>query len=138
MDRSELLSVLVADDHADLTLLYSITINRAPGMRCVGAIHSAARLLHEVEAKHPDVVLLDLCMPGPPPLESMSEVLSRHPDVCFIVISGYDDSECRIQALQAGARGFITKGNTPAFVIEAIRSAALLESSATLPPRSAH
>jgi DNA-binding NarL/FixJ family response regulator len=69
--------------------------------------------------------MLDLVMPGPPPLEAIRGVLARAPACRVLVFSGYDDAETRGQALAAGAHDLVSKNLSPREIVEAIRRAGL-------------
>ena len=79
------------------------------GMVSVGVVHDSSRIVEEVERLKPDVVVLDLSMPGKDPLEVLTEVAAAHPDTRTIVYSGYDDMKSIDKAVEAGAWGYVSK-----------------------------
>lgn len=118
------ITVLCVDDARDITLMFSHLINGEADMRCVGALQSADELLAEVERLRPDVVLLDLTMPGKDPLTALRELGARVPASRVIVYSGYDDTATVDSTLEAGAWGCVSKHSEPGAVLAAIRRVA--------------
>jgi DNA-binding NarL/FixJ family response regulator len=126
MSDERKIRVLCVDDNPGFARLLQVSIDLEPDMESAGRLHSADDLGEEIERSHPDIVLLDLNMPGLDPLTALADLCVRHPEVRFIVLSGYDDPEFVERALTAGARGYVTKGGSagaPAF-LEAIRRVA--------------
>jgi DNA-binding NarL/FixJ family response regulator len=124
MTETEEIRVMVVDDSSDLTELYRRLLDDAPGLRCVGTLQSADRLVEQVESLRPDIVLLDLTMAGKSPLAALGEVAARFPATRVIAFSGYDDRRTVDAALDAGAWGLISKHLEPIATIEALRSVA--------------
>jgi DNA-binding NarL/FixJ family response regulator len=122
-ERSEPLRVLLVDDSADLANMLARWMRSQPGLEVVGVLGSAAGLAEEVVSREADVVMLDLVMPGPPPLEAIRGILARAPRCRVLVFSGYDDAETRGQALAAGAHDLVSKNLSPREIVEAIRRA---------------
>jgi DNA-binding NarL/FixJ family response regulator len=116
--------VMIVDDHDDLAGSLVILLNTEPGMACVGTLDACDHLLDAVERGTPDVVLLDMTMPGRDPLDAMAEVLERHPRCRFVVYSGYDDPSDIDRVIDRGAWGFVSKNAEPASLVTAIRRAA--------------
>lgn len=111
--------VMIADDHAMLrqglrTLLeqanYEVTTDATSG--------EEACLL--VEKNHPDLLILDLDMPGIGGLETLKRILYRKPQLLILVFSMHDDCIYATRAIQAGARGYVTKTEPPEVVLEAL------------------
>jgi DNA-binding NarL/FixJ family response regulator len=90
----------------------------------IGALPTADGLLEEVERRRPDVVLMDLTMPGTPPIEAVAQVALRAPWCRVIIYSGHTDDETIESALRAGARAFTPKGDDPLHVLSVIRRVA--------------
>jgi two-component system, NarL family, response regulator NreC len=116
--------VLCVDDNRDIAMLLEMAINSAPGMASAGVLYRADGLLQEVEQKRPDVVLLDLSMPGEDPIAIAREMAARFPESRTIVFSAYDDQELIRQAADAGAMGYVRKGGNVPAILDAIRRVA--------------
>ena len=112
--------MLFVDDHRVLAESLALCIELEPDMTCAGCLHTADHLAEEVEKLRPDVVLLDLMMPGKEPLEALREVKGTR----VIVFSGRDDQETLASAAAAGASGFLSKGAEILVMLEAIRAVA--------------
>ena len=120
----ERLKVLCVEDEAVIALDLQHAINSSPDMRCVGWLPKADKLAAEVLAKPPDVLLLDLSMPGRDPLEVLSEVLAEHPALLSIVCSGYADKELITKALEAGAKEYVQKNGSVKDILDCVRRVA--------------
>lgn len=115
-------SVLVVDDSDDLASILVAMIESQSDLSCVGRLSSADRLLEEVNAKKPSIVVLDLTMPGRNPLDAMAETASACPESRFIVLSGYDDPDRIDEAVDHGAWGFVSKNGDFEQLVAAIRT----------------
>jgi DNA-binding NarL/FixJ family response regulator len=118
--------VLCLDDNADLVEVLRLSIDSAGDMTTVACLTSADGLLEEVRRTRPDVAIVDLTMPGKPPLEAVREVAAEFPDVRMVAYSGYDDRETTDAALEAGAWALVSKHQPIGAVLSAIRSVAQL------------
>jgi len=121
---SPITSVLVVDDNDDMTFTLKVLIDGEPGMRCCGHLDSADQLLQAITKHRPDIVLLDLTMPGRPPLEALAEAAAAFTATRIIVLSGQDDPELIDRALNHGAWGYICKSGDPLAILNAIRTVA--------------
>jgi DNA-binding NarL/FixJ family response regulator len=101
--------ILVVDDHHDLCELLEMVILSEPGMYLTKVLHRADSVIEELDRQPADVVLIDLNMPGRPPLPVIGEIRTHFPGTRIIAFSAYDDQESVNSALQAGASGYISK-----------------------------
>lgn len=115
--------VLWVDDSPDLLRVYSKLVQRTPDMEMAGTLTSADDLAAESSRLKPDVIVLDLTMPGKNPLRALAELTALDPDARTIVFSGYDDEATVREAMQAGAWGLVSKmvDGSPGDVLGAIR-----------------
>jgi CheY-like chemotaxis protein len=119
--------VLCVDDSHDLTSILGQCIGFEPDMMSVGALRSANDLVKQVDALRPDVVLLDMTMPGINPLAALSQLTSARggsESVRVILFSGSDDHRVATAGAHAGACGFLSKHAEVPMIIAAIREAA--------------
>ena len=123
-ENGQRIRVLCVEDEAVIALDLQHSINKSPDMLCVGWLSKADALAEEIQAKSPDVVLLDLSMPGRDPLEVLAEVTAANPALKVIVCSGYGDSALIERAYKAGAKSYVKKGAIPEDLLESIRKAA--------------
>lgn len=116
--------VLCVDDSEDLAEVIGILISRSPGLESVGSLPSAENLEQEILSRRADVVLLDMTMPGPCPLDALRHLTSTASPCRVIVLSGRDDPALIDEALDAGAWGFVSKHNDPAEIVSAVHEVA--------------
>jgi len=95
-------------------------LNGTPGYMCCGAFGDSYQLLARVERSRPDVILMDIEMPGISGIDATREVRNRFPDVKVLIQTVFNDSEKIFQALCAGASGYILKSEQPGKYLEAI------------------
>ncbi|GMV26753.1 MAG: hypothetical protein AMXMBFR58_27840 [Phycisphaerae bacterium] len=100
--------LLCLDDNADVLAALAIGARRA-GIDCVGGLTECDGLCEHVRTLRPDVVLLDLTMPGTNPMTAIAELSAQFPAVSIVAFSGYDDDQTREQALNSGAAAFVSK-----------------------------
>lgn len=101
--------VLVVDDHPTFRDGIRAVLSRAPGIEVVGECGSGEELLKWCATDLPDVVLLDLLMPGMGGLEAARRLSSEHPEVAVLVVTMSDADESVFAALRAGAAGYVLK-----------------------------
>ena len=99
-------------------------INREPDLRVCGEAADAATALAAVQELAPDVVLVDVNLPGKNGLELVKDLLALHPGLKILAISMHDESVYAGRMLRAGASGYITKQQPPEELIRALRLAA--------------
>ena len=118
------LKVLIADDHPLILQGIRRALDSSEDMDVVGEARSGDELLALVGRRDPDLVLLDLNMPGKGGLECVAEISSEHPSVKTVVLSAYDDRGSIDAALHAGASAYIVKSVSPVDIPAALRQAA--------------
>ncbi|MBC7772061.1 MAG: response regulator transcription factor [Pyrinomonadaceae bacterium] len=116
--------VLCVDDSDAITELFCLAITAEPDMIVAGTLSSADTLAEAAARQRPDVVLLDLTMPGKDPLAAVVELASACPDTRVIIFSGYDDPKTVESVMDAGAWGLISKNGDVVDVLAAIRRVA--------------
>jgi DNA-binding NarL/FixJ family response regulator len=121
---TEPIKVLCVDDSPDIASLLHAFIEAEPGLESAGCVSDAGQLLAEVKRSRPDIVILDLSMPGHDPLVILEEINREYPDTRTIVYSGYDDPENVNRAVDAGAWGYLSKDRDMAELVDAIRRVA--------------
>jgi DNA-binding NarL/FixJ family response regulator len=124
MFRSEKIRVAIADDHAVLreslgALLVSHADFEVVGMACNGA-----EALALVENQHPDVLVLDLFMPGTDGFEVLRQLDRASVKVASVVLTGSESQADYVQVVRLGARGLVLKGDSPEKLFTAIRTVA--------------
>ncbi len=118
------LKVLIVDDHAVVRTGLRLLLDTQPDMKTVGEAGSVDEAIAEARAHEPDLVLLDLTMPGRPGIQAMPELLRDHPNLKVMILSMEDDPRYVREAFAAGARGYLLKEAVANEVVGAIREVA--------------
>ncbi len=114
--------VLLVDDHALVRAGIRALISMIEGVEVVGETGDGDEALRLVEKLHPELVLLDITLPGMNGLTVLSEITARFPDVRVIMLTMHEAREYAIQALRGGAAGFIPKSAASAELTQAIHT----------------
>jgi|SRR5579872_4702038 len=114
------ITVAIFEDNYLLRDGYYQLINNTPGFSCVGAYDSASDLEFKLRRCHPDVVLMDIDMPGVNGIEAVKIIKAQYPDIHVIMQTVFEDEDKIFHAILAGAEGYILKGIPPARMLEAI------------------
>jgi DNA-binding NarL/FixJ family response regulator len=117
--RRPLVTVLVVDDHRTFAEALAIAIGVERDM-VVSIASSGREAIEVIERKPPDVVLMDVEMPGAGGIETTRRVHTEHPESRVIVLSAHEDDLIKARALEAGATGYLTKHGSFTEVAEAI------------------
>ncbi|MEW5985530.1 MAG: response regulator transcription factor [Chloroflexota bacterium] len=127
--------VLLVDDHAIVRLGLLTLLNDQPNVEVVGEAGTAAEAVRAVERLRPDVVLMDIRMPGEGGIEAARQITARFPDTKVVMLTSFADEELVVKAIRAGAVGYVLKqvGNEELLraIAAAARGEALLDPSIT-------
>jgi len=113
--------VLIVDDHPILRKGLSLLINSEPDLTVVAEADNAQRALEKIEAHKPDLLIIDISLPGIDGIELIKTVKLSNRDLPALVVSMHDESLFAERALRAGARGYIMKQEALEKVLVAIR-----------------
>jgi DNA-binding NarL/FixJ family response regulator len=116
--------VLIADDHPLMRKGLADILNGVEGIEVVGAAEDGAAAVALAYAVKPDIVLMDISMPGMDGIEATEKLVEMDSHVRVVMLTSYSEREKITQALAAGAVSYLTKDAAPEAVIRAIRSAA--------------
>lgn len=114
--------VLLADDHPLIREGIGNTLRKSEGLKLVGVTTNGHHLREIVAELRPDVLLLDLHMPGPPPLETIMALHKEFPETRILVLSAYDDLVPVRALLRAGVSGYVLKDEATGPLIQAIKT----------------
>ncbi|MFC0628490.1 response regulator [Kribbella deserti] len=120
-DPIDTIRLLVVDDQELMRDGLTAILERQPGLDVVGTAADGAEALRQVEALSPDVVLMDIRMPVLDGIQATAEIARIRPSVKVLILSTFDDDEYVLQALQAGAAGYLLKNLPARDLAEAIR-----------------
>ena len=131
----EKIRVLLVDDHEVVRLGLITLLEDLPWVDVVAEAGTAGEAIGAVAREQPDVVVMDIRMPGESGIDACREITNRWPETHVIMLTSYAEDELIFQALQAGASGYVLKqvGNRPLIeALEAVRKGeALLDPSVT-------
>jgi len=113
-------SVIVVEDDRGLREQLVKILNSGAGIRCIGACASAEEALRFIPTKNPDVVVMDIRLPGMSGIDCVAKLRQSMHDLQIIMLTVYEDSESIFRALKAGAAGYLVKSSPPARLLEAI------------------
>lgn len=115
------IKVMLVDDHAVVRAGFRMLLTAAEGVEVIAEAARGEAACQLYQERRPDVVVMDLSMPGIGGLETMRRIIGRYPDAKILVFSVHDEAVYVQHALNAGARGYITKNAAPTILVEAIQ-----------------
>ena len=124
MKEGKKIRVLLADDHAVVRAGYRVLLQNTDDIEVVAEADSGEKACRAFADLQPDIVVMDLTMPGMGGLQAIRRIVARDPNARILVFSMHEDTVFVEQALQAGAQGYITKSSAPEILVEAIRELA--------------
>jgi DNA-binding NarL/FixJ family response regulator len=113
-------NVLLVDDHKIMRDGIKAILERDPEFRVVGEAATGSDALQFVKLHQPDLVLMDIGLPGLSGVETTAEILRHHPACKVVILSMYDDENSVVGAVRSGARGFILKKVSETDLLEAL------------------
>ena len=119
-----MIQVLVVDDHPVLREGVVSILAAEPGIRVIGELGSAEYALRRLNEVRPDVIVLDIRVPGMSGIDLCSELRERHPRLRPVILTAFPGDSVLMEALAAGARAFVLKESGPAVLREAVRAVA--------------
>lgn len=118
------LRVILVDDHAMVRMGFRMLLSSVADIEIVGEAEDGERGYQLYAELLPDVVVMDLSMPGMGGIEALRRLVSRHADVRVLALSAHEDTAHPRRALKAGALGYVSKRGAPEELIDAVRSVA--------------
>ena len=119
-----MIRVLICDDQVVVTDGLEMILAADPDMEVVGMAHDGAEALELIPDTHPDLVLMDLKMPGVNGIQATREIKQRHPEVKVLVLTTFGEDEWVFDAVRSGAAGYLLKGTPRAELVAAIKGTA--------------
>jgi DNA-binding NarL/FixJ family response regulator len=120
----EPIRILLVDDHAHFRAGLRALLATAPDLEICGEAGTGEEAIAVLAARQPDVVLLDLAMPGMGGVEATRRIVAASPHARVLVLSMSDDDDSVFAALRAGARGYLLKGAGRAEILRSVRAVA--------------
>jgi len=113
--------VMLADDHAVVRMGFRLLLEGSPDIKVVAEAESGEEALKVYSEVKPDVLVLDISMPGIGGLEAVTRLIAKDPDARVLVLSAHEDTMHPRRALKAGALGYLSKRSAAEELIQAIR-----------------
>jgi DNA-binding NarL/FixJ family response regulator len=127
--------IVLVDDHEVVRLGLKALLDRHPQFEVVGEASSARESLEQVAALEPDVVVMDIRLPGTSGIEACEQIVDQYPKIKVIMLTSYAEDEMLFSAIRAGASGYVLKQIASEELIKAIeavgRGEALLDPAVT-------
>jgi two-component system, NarL family, response regulator DevR len=121
--------ILIVDDHEVVRLGLKSMLENYPGYEVVAEAGNARDAIQQVSLHKPDIVLMDIRLPGTSGIEATEEITSKHPNVKVIMLTSYAEDEMLFSAIKAGASGYVLKQVNMEDLIKSIDAVARGEAS---------
>lgn len=119
-----MINILLCDDHELVRKGLRQLLQDQPGFCVMADVSSGESLLRELRRMHPDVLILDIALPGRSGLEILKQVQELYPDIKVLILSMYPEEQFAIRMIKAGASGYLHKDCAPEILNEAIMTIA--------------
>jgi DNA-binding NarL/FixJ family response regulator len=114
------IAVAIVEDNAGMRGSFSLLLDQGPGIRCVGAYASAEDALREIPRRPPDVLLMDVNLPGMSGIACVARLKAALPQLQVLMLTRFEQSDTIFDALRAGASGYLLKNTPPEEILRAI------------------
>lgn len=118
----EKIRILVVDDHTLVREGFARMLELSPELQVLGQAASAKDALEMVKTLQPDIVLMDINMPGMNGIEATRIIKNEYPDVEVIILSMYDEEQYVLESVKAGATGYVLKEISPEDLLRAVKT----------------
>lgn len=116
-------TVIIVEDDAGIRESLTDYLDESPDCRCLAAFPNAEAALEPIGRAQPDVVIMDINLPGMSGIEATRELKRRHPELRILMLTVYEEGKALFESLKAGACGYLLKRTAPEKIIEAIHDA---------------
>jgi len=120
MSQAATIRIMLVDDHAIVRAGFRRLLEQRSEFRVIAEAADAERAYALYLEHHPDVVVMDLSMPGVSGLDTIRRIIGRNADAKIVVFSMHEDASVAERAIQLGARGYVTKSNAPEVLAAAV------------------
>jgi DNA-binding NarL/FixJ family response regulator len=120
-DKKKKIKVSIVEDNPGIRNSLMELISGTVGFQCISTYSSSEEAYEDIQNKNPDVVLMDINLPGESGIECVKKIKPLMPNTNIIMLTMYDDSEKVFEALTAGATGYLLKRTPPQKLLEAIK-----------------
>lgn len=133
--RGDTIRIVIADDHRAFAEALAATMRMEDDLSVVAIVHDGEAAIEVTIDKEPDVVLMDLSMPGVDGIVATRRIKEQHPETRIVILSANEEEHARARALDAGAEGYLSKERSVKDVTSSIRAVSKGES--LVPPEEA-
>jgi len=123
-DKTRALRILLADDHVTVRQGLKLLIDSEPDMEVIGEAGDGSEAVHKAKELMPDVVVMDISMPGMNGLAATRALKKTHPHAVIVTLTRHGDHAYLQELLRAGVSGYVLKRSAPTELLHAIRAAA--------------
>ncbi|HAE59822.1 MAG TPA: DNA-binding response regulator [Anaerolineae bacterium] len=116
--------ILIADDHLIIRQGLRLILETEDDFELVGEAADGAEALQRCASLHPDVVLMDLRMPGMDGITAIEKLRHSQPEIAVVILTTFNEDELMLRGIRAGAKGFLLKDTNRAALFDTIRAAA--------------
>jgi DNA-binding NarL/FixJ family response regulator len=120
-ERLVTIRVAIADDHSLVRQGLRRYLDTAEGIEVIGEAANGKELIELIERDPPEIALVDIRMPEMDGLEAARQIRDRFPEVGVVILTAYDDRQFVVEAVRAGARGYVLKARDAEHLIQTIR-----------------
>jgi len=121
---SEGIRLLIADDHLIVRQGLRLILETEDGFELVGEASDGAEAVQLAGELHPDVILMDLRMPGMDGLTAIEQLAEKQPEIAIVILTTFNEDDLMVRGLRAGAKGFLLKDTDRETLFDSIRAAA--------------
>jgi DNA-binding NarL/FixJ family response regulator len=126
------ISVVIFEDNSHLRDSLQILVNTSDRFVCVGAFPNTHNVLNNIEQKTPELVIMDIEMPGMNGIDTTRLIRQHYPQVRILILTVFDDDDKIFQSLCAGGSGYLLKSSTPDQILQGLKD--VYNSGASLSP----
>ncbi len=116
-----MIAISIIEDQSEVRESLVACLGIEPGMRCVGAHVSAEEGLQKIPKENPDVVLVDINLPGMNGIQCVARLKKRLPNIQILMLTTYDDGDLIFDSLRAGANGYLLKNIPQEELVQAVQ-----------------
>jgi len=116
-----MIRVLLADDHSIVREGLRRIVEESDDMEVVAEAADGKEAIHQIRKSRPDVAVIDISMPEIDGLEVLQQLQPEYPELPILILTMHEEQQYAVRAIEAGARGYITKKSAPEQLVKAIR-----------------
>ncbi len=118
-----MIRIVIVEDNRTIREGLTVLINGTEGLRCVAAYRECEKMLSRLQEDQPDLILMDIGLPGMSGIEGVKKVKEKSPETQVVMLTVYEDEDSIFRALCNGAIGYLLKKTPPAQLLESIHNA---------------